>query len=559
MVSAMKFRIVAATILALAIPLACTATEPANPKLDPVAREVLAYLDSVYGKKVLSGYNVYPHTPDDYGQTGRQAAIWGRDIQWLGDCDEVIAHAHRHRYILTLHWHWFFDGDSAWTNKRKTPVDLGKLVTPGTPEHAQLLKELHATADTLQRFEDAGIPILWRPLHEIDGGWFWWTDKKDPSRTAALWRIMFDLFTRERGLDHLIWVYSAGVGKKTVKERQPFYPGGEYVDISGIDIYGVDYQTADPKYGEYFDTMAAVSPGKMLACGEADALPDPDLTAAGTLPGWLYVLPWWGAPSNRRPAEWARRSMRHDHVVTIGQLPAFGKGNIAPHVDILNPPDDGSAWFADTPATIEADAIDRDGHVTRVDFFAGDRQIGSDATAPYTCTWSAAPAGLHEITAVATDDTGATSRSNRIRITTGMTDLARGRPVTASSGENANQAVDGSYFSVWSAAKDDTASIQVDLGRRRAIDRVHLHWGWKIHPAEFSIDVANEHPGEPSSWTEVATITDRPYQSWEAIDQVRFPATEARHVRLRARKRAPGQNWGGYQLAAFEVPVAVQP
>jgi hypothetical protein len=65
--------------------------------------------------------------------------------------------------------------------------------------------------------EDAGIPVLWRPLHEIDGGWFWWTDKEQPENTAKLWRLMYDHFTHTRKPDNLIWVYSAGAGNKTVE------------------------------------------------------------------------------------------------------------------------------------------------------------------------------------------------------------------------------------------------------------------------------------------------------------------------------------------------------
>ena len=60
------------------------------------------------------------------------------------------------------------------------------------------------------------------PLHEIDGGWFWWTDKKKPENTAALWRLMYDHFTRTRKLDNLIWVYSAGVGKGDAEYRKRF-------------------------------------------------------------------------------------------------------------------------------------------------------------------------------------------------------------------------------------------------------------------------------------------------------------------------------------------------
>ena len=537
------------------------AGEPANPRLSAGARKVLTYLESVYGKKVLSGYNVYVHTPDDYEQTGKQAAIWGRDIRWLSKKPgEIVRHATRHGYILTLHWHWYFDGDSAWQSKRKKKVDVGRLVTRGTPEHAQMMKELARAADTLQVFADAGVPVLWRPLHEIDGGWFWWTDKTTPANTARLWRMMFDYFTHERKLDNLIWVYSAGVGKtKTLEYRKGFYPGAKYVDISGIDVYGVDFRKDVEPYWAYYRMMAKVSPGKMLALGECDAIPDPDKTRAGTLPVWLYALPWWGAPSGRRPADWAMRTMGHDGVVTLDEMPPLGPGPIAPQVGITTPRDDGSAWFAHTPPVIKAYAVDRDGQVKRVTFLADGKSIGTVEAPPYTLTWTDAPAGCYAITARAEDDAGVTTTSNTVRVGVGVVDLARGKDVVASSGETATNAVDGNYFTSWSAAKGDEAWLVVDLGAVRKIDCVNLLWGWKIHASAFTVDVARAEPSKAGSWTTVHKTTDRPYQTWEATDRIRFAAADARYVRVSASKRAGRQTWGGYKLIALEVPLPVPP
>jgi mannan endo-1,4-beta-mannosidase len=529
--------------------------EPVNPNLSTSAREVLNYLDSVYQKKVLAGYNVYVHTPDDYEQTGKHAAVWARDIRWLGDAAEVIRDARQRRYILTLHWHWFFDGDSAWQGKRKTPVDVGRLATPGTPEHTRALAEMNAAADTLQLLEDADIPVLWRPLHEIDGGWFWWTDKDHPENTARLWRMMYDLFTRTRGLDNLIWVYSAGVGKKTVAERQRFYPGAAYVDIAGIDIYGVNVRTEAQKYWDYYNAMTQVAPGKMLACSECDAIPDPQRMQEGTLPKWLYALPWWGTPDNRRPFDWALYTMRNEFIVTLDELPPLGQGNIAPEIGMLQPLDDGSAWYPDTRPVINVSAVDRGGRIQHVEFWADGAPIGALVSPPYTFSWANAPTGCHDLTAVAVDDTGVRTTSNRVRITIGLVDLARGRPVTVSSGKNSEQAVDGNYHSAWSSDKSDDEWICVDLGAVHTIDRVNLLWGWKIHAADFSLDVARNSPDDPQNWTTVYSKKDRPYVTWEATDRLTFAPTAARYVRLHATRRAGRQTWGGYQLTALEVPV----
>jgi len=117
-------------------------------------------------------------------------------------------------------------------------------------------------------------------------------------------------------------------------------------------------------------------------------------------------------------------------------------------------------------------------------------------------------------------------------------------------------AVDGDYFTAWSSAKSDDEWIYVDLGDIYRIDRINLLWGWKIHPADFAIDVTVADPSVPGSWTEVVAVSDRAYQTWEATDRVRFKPTDARYVRLRATKRAGNQTWSDYKLTAMEVPVA---
>ena len=529
--------------------------EPVNPNLNPTARQVLAYLDSVYQTRMLCGYNVYVHTPDDYEQTGKQAAIWGRDIRWLDKPSVVVDHAKRHGYILTLHWHWFYDDDSAWKSKREKPVAVGKVVTPGTSEYRQAMTEMAAAGDTLQILEDADIPVLWRPLHEIDGGWFWWTDKETPENTAQLWRIMYDYFTHVRKLDNLIWVYSAGVGNKTAEYRRRFYPGTGYVDISGIDIYNVDYRDGVDKYWDYYNIMSQVSPGKMLACGECDAIPDPNKTQQGKLPKWLYALPWWGAPSGRRPVDWALFTMRHDVIITLDELPVLGEGDLAPHVGILEPLDDGSAWYDSNTPVITAYAVDRGGRIERVEFHADKTLIGTDDSVPYAFIWNHAPPGCYDITATAVDNAGNAVTSNNVRVSVGMIDLALSKDVVASSGESPQEAVDGDYHSTWSSAKNDDEWIYVDLGRIYNVERVNLLWGWKIHAQDYTIDVALEHPERPTSWTTVYSETDHPYIPWEATYRVSFRAIRARYVRLHATKRAGRQTWGGYQLTALEVPV----
>ncbi len=532
--------------------------EPVNPDLIPEGREVLSYLDSIYGQKTIAGYNVYVHTPDVYEQTARHGAIWGRDIRWLGDPEKWVDEIAEKRYILTLHWHWFYNDESAWTSKRDNDVDISQLVTEGTPEYNQVIEELDSAAAKLRVFADADIPVLWRPLHEIDGGWFWWTDKDNPENTASLWRLMYDYFTDSLELNNLIWVYSAGEGKsKTVEYRKGFYPGSSYVDISGIDIYHVDYDGDEDidTYNAYWDTMSQVSPGKMLAMGECDAIPDPDKMDDGTLPKWLYSMPWWGCPSGNRPAEWAMFTMNHDAVVTLDELPAFGSGNISPHPGIISPVDDGSAWITGKEMVINSYAVDRDDGVDHVSFYANGERVGELTSPPWTYTWSDAEPGVYDLKTCAVDMSGDSTWSNNIRAAYLMRDLAKNKTVTASSGDDAEEAVNGDYFSGWSSDKSDSEWVYVDLGDVYSIDRVNLLWGWKIHAEEFSIQTALENPQDSGSWTTVYADSNMDYVTWEATYRTVFDTVEARYVRMNAYDRASNQDWGGYHLNAFEVPV----
>ncbi|MCS7237524.1 MAG: glycosyl hydrolase [Thermoguttaceae bacterium] len=538
------------------------AIEPANPNLCAKGREILQYFQSVYGKRLLAGYNVYVHTPDDYEQTGMLAAIWGRDMQWLPPVDEVIEHARAHGYILTIHWHWFFGGDSAWKSQRKSQVDVGRVVTPGTPEHEIAMREMAAAADVLHKLQDAGIVVLWRPLHEIDGGWFWWTDLDRPENTAELWRMMFRYFTKERKLNNLIWVYSAGVGdlkRKPVEYRRRFYPGPEFVDISGIDLYGVNPAVDEEPYWTFFKAMAEVSPGKMLALGECDEIPNPEKLAAGRTPLWLYAMPWWGTPSGRRPVGQAITFMRHPLVVTLDELPAFAGEDPPPVVGILSPMDDGSAWYPAGEVIVEGYAVDRRGKVARLEFWAGDERVDVmlDPPQKFRWVWRNPRPGCYDLRAVAVDDAGQQMRSNRIHLAVGVVDAARGKKVQVSAGENPAAATDGNYYTSWFAPREaEQAWIAVDLGKIQRISQVNLVWGWKIHPEHFAVEVSSKPEPSPDDWRRVYEVKGLPWQTWKATHRVQFEPVEARHIRVQLFRRANEQTWGGYDLVALEVPVA---
>ncbi|MDH7570248.1 MAG: type II toxin-antitoxin system prevent-host-death family antitoxin, partial [Armatimonadota bacterium] len=152
----------------------------------------------------------------------------------------------------------------------------------------------------------------------------------DPVR-AALWRMVFNYLTKEEGLHHLVWVYSAGLraagrGKEvaSVDYRRRFYPGDAYVDIAGIDIYPNAYygwgDFREDTYPKAWEIMREVAPNKMLALCECQGVPNPDrMDAAG--PKWLYVLPWYVREKNWNPPDWVKKVYPHELLVTLDELP----------------------------------------------------------------------------------------------------------------------------------------------------------------------------------------------------------------------------------------------
>ncbi len=625
----MKTRLLTATAAILLAASNAAAIEPADRELIPEARRVLDYLASVYGQKTLSGMASHGGWRPVYEVSGRAPAIYGNDAfgwnkpKWGDNYKRVLQGAidSTRRWwedkggIPQMQYHWGKPGDpngSAWVTPPKGtgPVDIAKTVTPGTPEHRAAMDDLRQTADYLKQLAKARVPVLWRPLHEIDGGWFWWTDKEQPENTAALWRMIFDYFTKERKLHNLIWVFNPGVHaggykqwlKKEKREpkledeiafRKRYYPGAAFVDLAGIDIYpnqaegyGAPMQDTYPKA---FEIMKAVAPGKILALCETAALVNPDqLKKSG--PPWLYCMPWFAFGPN--PAEWMRTSFTHDQYLTADELPLLGTHNIAPDVRLLAPAD-GAAVAAGS-IELRAFAQDRNGNLKSVEFFvlggswknwflrddadlekelASAVRIGeakAGAAGEFSLAWPSASAGCHNIVAMAKDSEGKRTFSNFARVSVGLANLARHAKASASSDEaKAAGAVDGDLFSAWNGKRPDsgtkgkaakgkgqpTASGADDVPAEQwlALDLSAERTiggviiSWgKAYARAYQIQIS----GDGRTWSDVFRQKKKSGYHGDA-DMIAFQPAKARHVRLLCQN--PGTDWGGYTVYELGV------
>ena len=141
------------------------------------------------------------------------------------------------------------DWNNATYNPKDTDFVTSNVLKEGTVEREYYLTALKALAGQFQKLQDAGVPVIWRPLHEAEGGggetgsWFWWG--KDGSEVyKEIWKLTYDTLVNEYNIHNLIWAWNS----YNYEYSQDWYPGDEYVDIIGYDKYNcIDYSTGSKK------------------------------------------------------------------------------------------------------------------------------------------------------------------------------------------------------------------------------------------------------------------------------------------------------------------------
>ena len=295
-----------------------------NPKASAEARALYRYLCDISGQKTLTGqqesmWHAGPRYELDYIQqvTGKQPAILGLDYIDPDRRDGVNARAAKwcktERGIVTLCWHWGNPMIGPGYENSKIHFDAVAGLTEGTPEHAALMRDMAAVADYLEGLREAGVPVLWRPFHEFTGQWFWW-GQCGPQVFKQLWLKMYDYFTRERGLNNLVWILGY-----TAQPDAAYYPGRAYVDIIGGDTYVKDHDPQKPLY----DAVRAISDQMPIALHECGPIPDPDQVKASGA-GWLYFMVWHSEfihDGVTNPPDLIKAAYDNSYYVTKDQLP----------------------------------------------------------------------------------------------------------------------------------------------------------------------------------------------------------------------------------------------
>ena len=400
-----------------------------NPKATPEARGLMRYLSSVYGKNVLSGHQAsYTWSTAESelasirSWTGETPAVRGFDFMDVINSWGAPHAGHALRWgqtggIVTLCWHWRLGGRDFYNTGYYRNDGRGYNWPSGDPTtNATINEDLRKLGDELQKFADAKIPVLWRPLHEAPGSWFGW-HTIGSSNYVRLWRHMYDYLVNQRGLNNLIWVYSAADNGTS---NTAWYPGNDYVDINAVDGYGAQWQT-------YWDGLWGLTGGgrRMQAMTENEQFPPWSASQP-----WLYTTSWNNEVFAKISQQAFRTHFNHPNTLNYDDLPTTNAtrtwdemlptpgprdltGNLALGMGVVASSDDGTA--AGPSAVVDGDPTTRwssayrDGEWIRVDL---DTILAIDSV---VLRWEDGYASAYEIQ-VATDTANWTTA---LRVTDG--------------------------------------------------------------------------------------------------------------------------------------------
>lgn len=335
-------------------------------------KALMKYLKSVYGNHILSGQQeIYGGGMNGDGNmekefdwllenTGKLPAIRGFDMMnynplygWEdGTTERLIDWVTKKGGIATVCWHinvpidfknytlgdevdW---KDCTYKNYQSSngTFDTSKAVVEGTKEYEYFMAAVDDLAEQLLLCQEAGVPIIFRPLHEAQGNegnygdgtaWFWWGDR-GAEVYKELWKLLYTTLTEKYELHNLIWEFNS----YNYANSPTWYPGDDYVDIVVYDKYNVENNRDDglssgpnvSAISRIFNYLYnLVDGGKMLAISECDTVPTVENMTVEDA-GWLYFCPWYGdylMSERYQDPETLSEIYNSDYCITLDELP----------------------------------------------------------------------------------------------------------------------------------------------------------------------------------------------------------------------------------------------
>ncbi len=325
-----------------------------TPNPQPATVEVYEFLKDNFGKKTISGVMTLdllsnnntmplasqPEVSYINSKTGKTPALVGFDFMHstgknsTNDWQQLYTQATiamaeelwNAGGIPTFSWHWRDpnqNGDSF--NTSETSFDLTKAFSnssytqwnTNSTEYKNMIKDIDIIAGYLEELQCAGVTILWRPIHEASGKWFWW-GAKGAEPYKQLYKLLFDRLVNYHQIHNLIWVWNSD------GTDADWYPGDEYVDVVGRDFYYGDGSTYNhSSLVTDFEALAKQTNGKkLITLAENGAVPYPE-NMDNDDAMWSWFMPWYGdyvTSSNHNTASDWNTIMNDSRVITLSDM-----------------------------------------------------------------------------------------------------------------------------------------------------------------------------------------------------------------------------------------------
>jgi mannan endo-1,4-beta-mannosidase len=273
----------------------------ADPAAMPAARDVLSWLARLpqrAGNRVVSGYFggysgstfSLDQTTSLFNKTGQYPGLLACDYASFGadavdhTCNSALKDWWRDGGLVSVSVHLPSPNSAGGLKAHLEYFD--QLTDSKSTLGVRWHEELDKVADGLLDLQAAGVPVLFRPMHEMNSQSFWWSNQR-PAEFISVWRHMFAYFIG-KGLHNLLWVYAPAAWDGN---RTAYFPGAEFADIVGMSAY-----SDNPASVTGYDEMLTL--GKPFAFTEIG----PKTAPQGIDPGSFDYRLWAQAIRDRFPA-----------------------------------------------------------------------------------------------------------------------------------------------------------------------------------------------------------------------------------------------------------------
>lgn len=281
------------------------------------ANELMKYLTDNFGKKIITGQyvsdsknveieKIYENTTQypaiRFGDMSQYCLNYPNDKEKADDDISAAIKWAENGGIVGYIWHWYAPMYESEIYSENTEFSLENAVTGEdvslltieeaeelcnqgiiTDECLAILKDIDAISLQLKKLADKKIPVLWRPLHEASGDWFWWGDS-GPGAYKWLWNLLYRRQTEYHKLNNLIWIWSA--------QGTEYFVGNDWFDIASVDLYNDN--TNNTSYYKQYQWLYSLTEGqKLVALSECGVLPDIELTFRDRAV-WSFFGLWYG-------------------------------------------------------------------------------------------------------------------------------------------------------------------------------------------------------------------------------------------------------------------------